>query len=275
MKERVSILGLGWLGAPLAKALHNSEKSLQLSTTSATKAAQWEQEGWTCHQLSLTPQLHGASWDQFLDTDVLIICIPPKVREKGGGYHPQQMAELLPRIKPHSRVIYTSSTGIFTAHAGQVVDESTLPMLTNERTQALGYAENTLKDGLGERLTILRLGGLMGYDRIPGAMGTTKPLRSPHQRVNFVHRDDAVGILASIIEQKAWGHTLHAVAPEPATREAVYAAAAAKGGWPLPLFDETITEKGHWVSGNRTRELLAYRYIFANPIYFKYHFPIS
>ena len=50
-------------------------------------------------------------------------------------------------------------------------------------------------------LTILRMGGLMGVDRIPGVYFSGKEQVVGHTRVNFIHQVDAAGIIVWAINQ--------------------------------------------------------------------------
>ena len=74
----IAILGLGWLGLPLAKALHRRGDKVRASVNSLQKWA-------TCHHLpfglsriSIDECGITGDWEAFLyKTEVLIINIPP------------------------------------------------------------------------------------------------------------------------------------------------------------------------------------------------------
>ena len=269
-KYQVGILGLGWIGLPLAKQLQKNGIKVVGSTTSSEKAAQLQQQGIDAQVVKLLANAKPEGLVPLLASDVLVVCIPPKIASEGPDFHPAQVAQLCAVLPEHIRVVYTGSTGVFANHPGETVDEDTQPKLLTDRALALGKAENTLHQHLGDRLTILRFGGLMGADRIPGRMAQTKPVRNPEDRVNFVHRDDAIGMLMAVLKQEAWGHTLHAIAPVPATRCEVYQAAAEQGGWPSPSFSAHQTEPGHVVLGEKSTSLLKYDFLHPDPRYFSY-----
>jgi len=68
---------------------------------------------------------------------------------------------------------------------------------------------------------ILRLGGLMGYDRIAGKYTEGKTIEDAP--TNYVHRDDVVGIIESIIDQRVKNKIFNVVAPKQSTQKEIYA----------------------------------------------------
>ncbi|MEL6538866.1 MAG: NAD(P)-binding domain-containing protein [Bacteroidota bacterium] len=162
MQSTVSIIGAGWIGLPLAHNLKTQGKQVRVTTTSPDKAQRLTESGLQAFEVSLSPEPQGAGWEQFLDSEVIVVSIPPKVAQKGADFHPDQMRALLRLVPAHAKVLYTGSSGIFADHGGETVDEDTAPRLVQPRAQALGHAEEVLRQQLGTRLTIVRFGGLMG-----------------------------------------------------------------------------------------------------------------
>lgn len=76
-KEIISILGCGWYGLPLAKALLVAGYVVKGSTTSKHKILQLEEQGIDPYLINLGDHKDGLDID-FFQCDVLIICIPPK-----------------------------------------------------------------------------------------------------------------------------------------------------------------------------------------------------
>ncbi|PHS31721.1 MAG: hypothetical protein COA92_07685 [Sulfurovum sp.] len=71
-----------------------------------------------------------------------------------------------------------------------------------------------------EDSVILRLGGLMGYDRIAGKYTEGKTIEDGP--TNYVHRDDVVNIIENIIEQKIKNRILNVVAPIQSTKKEIF-----------------------------------------------------
>ena len=76
----------------------------------------------------------------------------------------------------------------------------------------------------------LRLGGLMGYDRIAGkyTAGKTLPANS---MTRYIHRDDAVGIIERIIAVQLRGATLNLLAPIQRDKKSLYTHNARRFGF--------------------------------------------
>jgi len=79
----------------------------------------------------------------------------------------------------------------------------------------------TLVQSMHEDVVILRLGGLMGYDRVAGKYTAGKVLTSD-SRTNYVHRDDVVNILINIISNNIRNEVFDVVAPVQSTKKEIF-----------------------------------------------------
>ena len=86
-----------------------------------------------------------------------------------------------------------------------------------------------------ENTVILRLGGLMGYDRIAGKYTEGKTIEN--RPTNYVHRDDVVGIIESIIEKNIRNKIFNVVAPKQSTRKEIFIQNAKQFGFEQTHFD--------------------------------------
>ena len=167
--ETVSIIGCGWLGLPLAKHLVAAGYRVTGSTTSAEKIDLLQQEGILAQQLTFSPEPVG-NLTALLQADVLVINIPPKAAKVGPNVHPKQIQYLTNAIRQSAikHVIYVSSTSVY-PEQNQIAIESDITAPDRSAAPALVEAEQLVLALAPERtVTILRCGGLMGYDRIPG-----------------------------------------------------------------------------------------------------------
>ena len=139
------------------------------------------------------------------DCDVLIIAIPPR------DNYLEVLEQTLSHISAQTQVILLSSISFYDG-------------------KALVVEAETLLQNLDENVVILRLGGLMGYDRIAGKYTAGKVLTSD-SRTNYVHRDDIVGIIESIIEQEVRGEVFDVVAPIQSTKKVIFTQNAKKFGF--------------------------------------------
>ena len=265
--KTISILGCGWLGIPLALRLLQEGYVVKGSTTRTDKLPSLRDVGILPYLLSLDPELNGQKKDDFFKADVLIIDIPPQVRQHGEQHHPQQIREIIKTIESQAqlRVLYTSSTSVYPNEGSDLKEEDVNPEAEGANKTLL-EAESVLRDALGERLTILRCGGLMGYDRISGKW--SKGGDVPDTPVNYLHRDDAVEIMLAIIRQEKWGQVYNAVSPGHPSRSEIYQKNAATFGWPPATTVATGPRKT--ISSQKLQEELGYRFIFPDPLEFTY-----
>jgi len=154
----------------------------------------------TVHCLSRDRSANSAV--QLYDCDVLIIAIPPR------DNYLEVLEQTLSHISSQTQVIFLSSISFYDG-------------------KALVVEAETLLQKLDEDVVILRLGGLMGYDRIAGKYTAGKVLTSD-SRTNYIHRDDVVGIIESIIEQDVRGEFFDVVAPTQSTKKVIFSQNAKK-----------------------------------------------
>jgi nucleoside-diphosphate-sugar epimerase len=270
MHHSISIIGLGWLGHPLAQELSRRGYPVKGSTTAANKQAQLQAEGIDAHLLTLNPQPEG-DLSPLLNAKILVVNVPPKAGKFGDDFHPAQMKALAEAVKssPVQWVIYVSSTSVYpelnrvmTESDVQTPDQSAAPALVRAEQTWLGLQTDKF------RVTILRCGGLMGYERQAGKYVAGRTVDSGAVPVNYIHRDDAVGLIATVIEQGLAG-VYNVVAPEHPTRAEVYRASCEKHGYELPTLTEPAEPVAFkTISSAKLMQQTAYVFQFANPLDF-------
>ncbi len=267
----VSIIGLGWLGLPLAKQLQRVGLTVKGSTTTSNKVIDLNRVGIEAYQLQLNPAPEGSLKD-LLDTDTLIINIPPKAGKFGEDFHPQQIRHLTEAIDVSDvkHIIYVSSTSVYPEWNRIVVEsdvitpeQSTAPALVQAEQLVLALAPK-------KAVTVLRCGGLMGYDRIPGKYIAGKTVNSGDVPVNYLHQDDAVMILLALTQQRLEG-VFNAVAPEHPPRKDIYLKSCADFGYERPTFErmeQPIPYKV--VSVEKLLQAIQYTFSYPDPLQFFY-----
>lgn len=274
--KTISIAGCGWLGAPLARNLLAEGYTVKGSTTHTEKISVMKDVSILPYILVLNPELSRQEPDDFFDTDLLIINIPPKTRTEGQEYHPRQIEALAEQISQHNikYCIYVSSTSVYPASiSGEEVKEEDAVDPDKSRHPAIWHAEHLLRQLPDLRLSILRCGGLMGYDRIPGKyFAGKKNLTTGHIPVNYVHRDDVIKVILEVIQKGYWNQTINVVAPEHPGRKEVYLKNAEEFGYEKPSFTEDSEEQEEYkvVSSRKLVEELAYDFIYPDPLGFPY-----
>lgn len=270
-EKTVSIIGCGWLGIPLAERLLNTGYTVKGSTTSAEKLLLLRQKGIDTYLLQLNPEPVG-NLSSLVQADVLIIDIPPKLSRLGNDFHPKQLDFILKAVRNSTvqHVIYISSTSVY-PELKQVALEQDITTPEASAAPGLVMAEQLVQQlSSGQRTTVLRCGGLMGYDRIPGKYVAGKTVDSGAVPVNYLHRDDAIGVLLEIIAQQTGG-IFNAVAPEHPAREAIYRKSCADFGYQLPSFIVPETAVPYkTVSVEKLKQAINYTFCYPDPLQFQY-----
>ncbi|MBO0936648.1 NAD(P)H-binding protein [Fibrella sp. HMF5335] len=277
MAPTSSIIGLGWLGTPLAEALLAAGYQVLGSTTTPEKVALLSQKGILTHQLTLNPQPDGGL-APLLDADVLVVNVPPKAGQHGDAFHPEQM-RLLAQAVAQSRVghvIYVSSTSVYPELNRELFEADVVTPEQSAAPRLVEAEQHWLALSAQKTITIVRCGGLMGGQRIPGKYVAGKQVDSGAVPVNYIHQTDAVGLLLAVIEQgltdESMRGTFNAVAPQHPTREAIYRKSCADFGYALPTF-VTPTEPVPFkqINGDKLTAATGYVFQYPDPLFFTYN----
>ncbi|GAB3963100.1 SDR family oxidoreductase [Spirosoma harenae] len=272
--KTVSIIGLGWLGLPLAERLQAENVAVKGSTTSSDKAATLSKTGIEVYQLELKPEPVG-DLAPLLLADTLVVNVPPKAGKLGDDFHPKQISHLADTIRSSSvkHIIYVSSTSIYPDLNREMVEGDVVDP-EQSASPAFVHAEQTIQSltSMPNRpvITILRCGGLLGYERIPGKYVAGRTIDTGSLPVNYIHRDDAVGILAELITKRVGG-TFNAIIPLHPTRESVYRKNCADFGFPLPTFVEPAEPIPYKIiSPEKLIRAIKYTFRYPDPLEFYY-----
>ena len=277
-KKRISILGCGWLGFPLAQRLLSDDISLKVkgSTTSADKIEKFKASGIEGFLFNLNPEISGNDDEikSFFDCDTLIISIPPRLSKNEPDFHPRQIQSVIEHIKnsPVKEILYISSTSIY-PDLNRVVVESDVVSPEQSPSPAMVEAENLLINLREERnVSILRHGGLLGYNRIPGKyVKGQKDLTTGSIPVNYIHRDDSVEIITTILKKGVVNETFNIVAPLHPIRKEIYIKSCAQFGWEAPTFQEPENRpEFKIISADKLNSFYEYDFKFPDPLQFYY-----
>ncbi len=266
--QTVSVMGCGWLGLPLAEFLLSRDFLVKGSTTSVEKLNLLAEKGIQPYLLQLSPQIPDQQQTElrdFLDTDILIINIPPRTHLQGAGFHVSQVSQIMSMLyAARTKVIYVSSTSVY-PDENQTATEDSAVIADNAMVQA----EKTVS-AQSQKPTLLRCGGLMGYGRIPGKYVAGKTINTGNIPVNFVHLDDVVQIIYEIIRQEKWGEIYNVVAPQHPIRKEVYAQNVKELGFEPPIYDDSQTPAYKIIDGSKLVRELHYSFLHPDPVHFPY-----
>jgi len=221
----IGIIGCGWLGKPLAQHLS------------------------THHHVNCFSRLKTA--DSFWKNELFIISISTK------DNYLQSLKNFLSNIPENSQIIFMSSTSVY-KEFNEVVNEETLIHEKSIQKEA----EELMQES-SNKLLILRLGGLMGKDRIAGKWKSVSSFSdSP---VNYIHIDDILAICSILISKKIEQGIFNLVAPQHPLRSEVHKKNAHDFGFELGNFDGLSSRT---VSSQKLINTLSYNFIHPNPLLF-------
>ncbi|MCE0846457.1 SDR family oxidoreductase [Buttiauxella sp. A2-C1_F] len=269
--KKVAIVGLGWLGMPLALSLSARGWQVTGSKTTLDGVEAARMCGIDGYQLQLTPELvcDSDDLDALLDADALVITLPARRTGDGDDFYLQAVQEIVDSALAHNipRIIFTSSTSVYGETEGSVKETSPLEPVTASGL-VLKELETWLHDLPGTSVDILRLAGLVGPERHPGRFlaGKTNVANGAHG-VNLVHLEDVISAITLLLQAPKGGHIYNLCAPAHPTRAEFYSLMARQMNLDAPVF-RTETQNGHGklVDGNRICNELGFEYQYPNPL---------
>jgi nucleoside-diphosphate-sugar epimerase len=275
---QISILGCGWLGLPLAKALIANGFSVKGSTTTESKLTGLIALDIDPFLITLgavegaldSKRITGAIEDFLNGSKTLIIDIPPQLRGKNSNSSTAEEKIFVEKIKTlilHiekstiENVIFVSSTSVY-GEANGTITEETIPKPDTESGKQLLEVEALLQNNPNFKTTILRFGGLIGEDRNPiQFLAGKENLENPETPINFIHQEDCIGIILKIIATDSWNEIYNGVSPFHPTRETYYTQKATEFALPLPQFDHSKPSNGKLILSDKVENILGYAFI--------------
>lgn len=257
MKDKISILGCGWLGKPLAVSLMKKGFTVKGSTTSEEKLGEFQEIGITPFVISIDYLTHNIS--AFLDSEILIVALPSKDIE---GFK-----NLICHIEksPVKKVIFISSTSVYGNSNEMITEESeTLP-------SALATIEMLFKNSTHFETTVIRFAGLFGYNRKPGNFFKDgRKIPNPEGFVNMIHQDDCIQLIEKIIEKNAWNQIFNGCADTHPTRKEFYTKCTLAIGLKNPEFEEVGQVIQKVISNKKSKEYLDFEYKYGDLLALNY-----
>ena len=220
--DRISILGSGWLGLPLANELQLVGYSIKASTRSSERLEQIRKSGIEARLFDIESSENDL---RFLQADILIINITSK--------NVEAFKALICQIEASSinKVLFISSTSVYADSSEPNPTPITEDNLSALKPCPLLEIENLFIDNNHFETNIIRFAGLIGYQRHPGRFFlqqnennelSCKPIRNPDGFVNMIHRDDCIGIIQALIRQDSWGEIFNGCSSQHPTRREFY-----------------------------------------------------
>ena len=290
--KKISLLGIGWLGFPLAKKLIQMGYGVKGSTTSIDKLELLKENGIQPYQIILSEDTIEGNIEGFLNnSEFLIIDIPPKLRSNPKENFVEKIKLLIAEIEKSTvkKVLFISSTSVYAdAFPIAVIDENSIPNPDSESSRQLLQTEELLLSNPNFQTTILRFGGLIGEDRHPIKFLAGKTnVENPDAPINLIHQEDCIGIIVEMLRyiqlkkglrqaqsdksnkheynpysynKQLTENVFNAVAPQHPTRKEYYQKKAEISNLPFPIFAKNKESKGKIISSTKIETILNYRF---------------
>lgn len=261
--KKISILGCGWLGFPLAKAFLEYGFSVNGSTTSTEKISTLKNAGISSFLIELGEVTINGNVSEFLEgSQVLIIDIPPKLRGTATENFVAKIKNLIPFIEKSGikKVVFVSSTSVYSDDNKWVTEEK-IANPDTESGRQLVACEQLLQNNSHFETTVLRFGGLIGEGRNPiRFLAGRSNIENPDAPINLIHQEDCIGIILKIIDSNFWGEIFNAVSPFHPTREDYYSKKAIEFGLDLPTFDHSKPSISKLISSEKIETFVGYQF---------------
>ena len=245
IKEKISILGCGWLGLPLAEHLIKNGHPVNGSTTTRSRLKELKAKGINPFLVDLKDLKNSTD---FLDASTLIVAITSK---ELSAY--KELIEKIVNSKV-KKVIYISSTSVYISENKTVKETSPLA------PSPLVAIEDLFRQNGNFDTTILRFAGLFGYDRNPANFFKNNPLiKNPEGFVNLIHQDDCIQIIQKIIEVNCWNVILNACCDSHPSRRDFYTKQLSEKYDIVPEFDKG-NAKYKIISNKKLKSRLNYEF---------------
>ncbi|PIF21372.1 SDR family oxidoreductase [Candidatus Pantoea floridensis] len=269
--KKVAIVGLGWLGMPLAMALTTRGWQVTGSKTSPDGVDAARRCGIEAFQLVLTPELEceAEELDTLMAVDALVVTLPASRTVKGAEDYMQAVQNVVDTAlaKKVPRIIFTSSSSVYGSGEGVMKENSPLQPET-VAGKTLVELENWLHDLPGTSVDIVRLAGLVGPNRHPGRFLAGKTgLENGGHAVNLVHLDDVVDAIVLLLQTPKGGHVYNLCASKHPSRDSFYPSVSKQLGLEPPTFvAEAERSAGKVVDGSKIANELGFEYTYDDPM---------
>lgn len=251
--EEIGIIGCGWLGLHIAKQLFPKYK-IYTTTTSQRKTKELIAMGYDALAIRFSDDeivQQDKSWKALEHLDAIIISVPFS-KHVNIKLLQNRFENISLFIEGFGKQLFLmSSIGIYPQVQMEIGEETLDEQLLHPGILAV---ERLVKNKFPQ-VNILRLGGLMGGDRIFSNYQTT----NRNQIVNHIHYEDIVLIIEKMIVNKIHAKTYNIVAPAHPTKQEII---NYQKGLNEP---QKVQEQGRKIISTLSEQDLPYQYLHPDP----------
>ncbi|MFZ7135445.1 SDR family oxidoreductase [Avibacterium avium] len=265
----VAIVGLGWLGLPLARHLKHLGWTVKGTKRTHDEVEQMRLMRFETYHLLLEPEINADPDDlsALLAVDSLVINIPPSQYFFNVQDYVQGIKNLVNEALNHGvqHFIFISSSSVFPMQNGHF-DETQIPQPDSEIGQGLLEIEQWLAVLPNVDCDIIRFAGLVGADRHPVySLANKQAVQQGNTPVNLVHIDDCARAIQLLLETPSGQRLYHLSAPHHPPKAQYYGQMAEKLGLIAPHFICSPDDPVRIVEGNKICQELDFVYQYPDP----------
>lgn len=271
VERSVSIIGCGWLGLAFAKKMVAKGWKVKASTTKKSKLTTLQNYGIESKVLQFPAKNKLDS--TLFQADYLLISFPPgrQNKETLASYHSsiKQITEAERKTAQIKKIVFISSTSVYEKKSDKI-DEFSITKPTSPSGQAILNAEKIIIES-NVPSVILRFGGLAGPHRHPGKFLAGKNnLPNGNQSINYLHLEDAVGVIAYMMEHSIENEIFNVVSPIHYSKNEFYSYMSKSIDLPPPEFSVTSSNFKAEISTTKLLKETDFKFIYPDPMKFKY-----
>ncbi|MFT6751357.1 MAG: nucleoside-diphosphate-sugar epimerase [Candidatus Azotimanducaceae bacterium] len=210
--DKYFIIGLGWLGSPLARHFVDAGDIVAGTTRGQGKSVVHEQIGVTAYLYDLYHSDINVLPESAITNANVIINIPPGRRDFSPTLFVQKMRILFDYIiQYHAKhICFISTTSVFGGHAGRITNSSLFhPNTASGKVHAelelylksIALESSKNKDMQPRlQISVLRLAGLVGADRHPiTSLSGKSDISLGKNPVNLIHQEDVIRVICALL----------------------------------------------------------------------------
>lgn len=269
MHKSVAIVGLGWLGLPLAKHLQNLGWQVKGSKRTYDGVEAMRLLRLETYYLELMPEINADPDEltHLFSVNSLVINIPPSqyffdIQQYIIGVENVIQEALLQGVQ---HIIFISSTSVFPNLTGCYAENS-LAQPDSHVGQGLLEIEQRLLAFQHIDIDIIRFAGLVGKDRHPiYSLSQRNLIKGGNQPINLVHLEDCARAIELLLETPSAQRLYHLAAPVHPTKADYYTTIAEKLRIKAPHFICSEDDPRRIILANKICDELGFVYQYPDP----------
>ncbi len=248
----ITIIGCGWLGKITGRYLIQQGCRVVGTCTTPQGTAALTNLQILPVALNITvPPNNLVPPTALFTTDMVIISLKPSRKTSDNGLYVAQNEWIINQLEQSNvpRVILLSSTSVYGNH-NRIADENTTPEPDKPGGESMVDVERLYLNNSNFNTTVLRLGGLTGYNRNP--LNTLQQGRATENMgvpLNLVHADDVARFIGLVAKNNHLTGIYNLVASHHPLRYVYYAPAYKQLGKAMPII--SVSEANYKIVDNR------------------------